>query len=189
MANSWKKTFQSCAKVDLYTSFDFEFHTVSVVFIQLFSDDVWQRACYILQPRQKSLIKLVKTRTPWLSWNVITFQLCFITVMLLLPNLTSHLSPVQDGRHEHENVCFSLSGKQEPPLKQLVSKHPWLIKEIRKVKKYKIKWKPWKIFWEAWNSKPKDVTTFSRLHKLDSTFRRNSLFGEKLKVHATFVVD
>ena len=74
--------------------------------------------------------------------NYILIVLYYITAMLLLPNLTSHLCPVQGGRHEQEKVCFSLSDKQEPPLKQLLNKHPWLIKEMRKVKKDKIKWKP-----------------------------------------------
>ena len=45
--------------------------------------------------------------------------------VLNLPFLTSHLSPVQGCLQEQEKVLFSLSCKQEPPLIQLVIKHPY----------------------------------------------------------------
>ena len=65
--------------------------------------------------------KTCKNKRAVITRKLCTFQLGFITVMSLLPSLISHLSPVQGGRHEHEKV---LSGKQEPPLKQLLNKHP-----------------------------------------------------------------
>jgi len=37
---SIKTAFQSSAKADFYTSFDFEFHTVNIVFMQLFSEKI-----------------------------------------------------------------------------------------------------------------------------------------------------
>ena len=54
------------------------------------------------------------------------FSACIIKSRTQLPFLTSHLSPVQGCWQEQEKVCFSWSGKQEPPLRQLVIKHPWI---------------------------------------------------------------
>ena len=47
-----------------------------------------------------------------------------LAIIHILPNVTSHLSPVQGGWQTHEKVCFSLSGKQEPPLRHLEIRHP-----------------------------------------------------------------
>ena len=48
-------------------------------------------------------------------------------VKQILPFLFSHFFPVHGILHKHENRCpfLFLSYTQEPPLRQLVNKHPW----------------------------------------------------------------
>lgn len=42
----------------------------------------------------------------------------------MLPDLISHLSPVQGFSQKHEKVCLFSLGKQEPPLRQISIRHP-----------------------------------------------------------------
>ena len=149
------------------------------LFIQLFRYELLAKSLSHFATDAEDPHKTCRNNKAMITINLFTFWLGFITVMSLLPSLISHLSPVQGGRHEHEKVCFSLSGKQEPPLKQLLNKHPWLIKEMSKVKSTKLHENPADASGKLGMA---DLSHyFSQLHRPDSTFNRNNLLGLMLK--------